>query len=90
MVVERGAPLSFAARNEGLSSRLLRIQNTTTASTAPIAKGMRHPQACRASLSMTFCRTISTARARSWPMISVTYWKLDQKPRRARPAISDI
>ena len=35
------------------------------------------------------CKTTSNASAISWPPMMVTYWKLDQKPRRSRSAISE-
>ena len=66
------------------------MTKTTTASRPPITKGMRQPQASRSALGIRFCKTISTARAVSWPMIRVVNWKLDQKPRRVLPAISDM
>ena len=63
-------------------------ENTTTAKAAPTKKGMRQPQAARSDSLRVFCSRISRSRARSWPEISVTYWKLDQKPRCSAVAIS--
>ena len=34
------------------------------------------------------CSAISTISANKWPITRVTYWKLDQKPRCSREAIS--
>ena len=66
-----------------------RSHNATSAATAPIANGMRQPhsRSC-SSVRNTRCSAISTANAIRWPITSVTYWKLDQKPRCPRVAIS--
>ena len=89
-VVARSAPAALAAVKEWLSSRPLRIQNTTTARTPPMANGMRQPQSSSAAVGKLCCRTMSTASASNWPPIRVTNWKDDQNPRRALLAISDI
>ncbi len=65
------------------------MRQTASASTPPSAKGMRHPHASICAEERQACSTSSRASETSWPEISVTYWKLDQKPRCFRPAISD-
>ncbi len=67
----------------------VRIQNTTTASSAPMKNGMRQPQALRSASGITCCSSTTMPWAVREPAIRVTYWKLDQKPRRLRPATSD-
>ena len=64
------------------------MMNTTTASAAPTANAIRQPHASSAASPSHACSTSSSASATNCPAISVTYWKLDQKPRRACPAIS--
>ena len=66
-----------------------RMKKTATASTPPIAKGMRQPQPSRSRTGRVACSTRSTVSAMSWPEIRVTYWKLENEPRLLRPAISD-
>jgi hypothetical protein len=55
-----------------------------------MANGMRQPHSVRASLARAFCRITSTSRASICPPISVTYWKLEKKPRRLDVAASDM
>ncbi|MNE52308.1 hypothetical protein D3C80_1469730 [compost metagenome] len=73
---------------EAVSSMPRRRYRATTAHSAPITNGTRQPQAYSCSVVRVCCRTISTARAMSWPEIRVTYWKLEKKPRRSLLAIS--
>ncbi|MNI34436.1 hypothetical protein D3C73_884270 [compost metagenome] len=89
MALDFGAARVSSALKALVSSRPRRSQNTTTARPAPTKKGMRQPQALSASSVIVACRTMSNSRARSWPEIRVTYWKLDQKPRFLAVAISD-
>ena len=67
-----------------------RIHITVTAAKAPITKGIRQPQSCRASALNRLCRMICTIKARTWPLTRVTYWKLEKNPRRFLVAISDM
>jgi hypothetical protein len=61
----------------------------TIASTEPAKKPIRQAQSRSASSPNVAWSTTSSASALSCPPMIVTYWKLDQKPRRSRPAISD-
>ncbi|MNP68661.1 hypothetical protein D3C76_1646500 [compost metagenome] len=74
--------------NDSVSSIPRRKYNATTAHRAPMANGIRQPQAYSCSVVRVFCSTISTPSAMSWPEIRVTYWKLEKKPRRSLVAIS--
>ena len=58
------------------------------ASAAPMKNGMRHPQADSSGPVITICKITRTSDARSWPPISVTYWKDAKKPRRPLIATS--
>ncbi len=71
-------------------SSMPRLRRTaTTAQSAPMKKGIRHPQSCSClSVSTKCCSTMRTASASSCPMISVTYWKLEYSPLRLAGAIS--
>ncbi|MOA32149.1 hypothetical protein D3C78_1533440 [compost metagenome] len=81
--------LSFFLVKDSVSSMPRRRNMATTAHSAPITKGTRQPQLSSCSVVRVCCRTISTARAMSWPEIRVTYWKLEKKPRCSLVAISD-
>ncbi|MEY9883653.1 hypothetical protein ABIA43_005187 [Bradyrhizobium sp. USDA 328] len=78
MIEPVGFTTFFASSNASVSCRPRRITAAKIASSAPIAKGMRQPQAFSSSgVRKTFCRSSSTMIAVSWPPISVTYWKLE-------------
>ena len=67
-----------------------RSHRTTSAATPPTANGMRQPHSVSSALGMAFCRTTRTSSASIWPPTSVTYWKLEKKPRRLEVAASDM
>ncbi|MNK69323.1 hypothetical protein D3C87_887060 [compost metagenome] len=75
--------------NDSVSSMPRRRYSATTAHSAPMANGIRQPHAYSCSVVSTFCSTIRTPSAMSWPEIRVTYWKLEKKPRRSLVAISE-
>ncbi|MCY1547441.1 hypothetical protein D9M68_835040 [compost metagenome] len=80
---------SFFLVKDSVSSMPRRRNMATTAHRAPMKKGTRQPQLSSCSVFRVCCRTISTARAMSWPEIRVTYWKLEKNPRCSLVAISD-
>ncbi len=85
-----GAFAASICSAETVSSMERRSHRTTSAATPPIANGIRQPHSVSSALGMAFCRTTRTSRASIWPPISVTYWKLEKKPRRLEVAASDM
>ena len=84
---------TWAARTcsaETVSSMERRSHRTTRAATPPMANGIRQPHSLEGFLGRAFCRITSISSASIWPPISVTYWKLEKKPRRLDVAASDM
>lgn len=86
------SPAFVASMTSSLSdsSMVRRSQNTTTAATPPSAKPMRQPKSCNWSSLRNASSTNSVNCASTCPPTSVTYWKLEKKPRRSRVAASDM